>query len=1010
MEKIFNEKYAVLNAGQKKAVDTIDGPVFVMAGPGTGKTQILTLRIANILRQAVDIEPENVLALTFTNAASYNMRDRLASIVGGELAYRVHIATFHSFAEDMIKRFPEYFKKYESARLLSPIEQVEMLEKIVHDMPDIVHFSKFKQREGTIKSISFSLGKIKSEGLSPDQFIAQINEHYHIERESENMFYKRKSGNNNKGDIKMSELVRLDNRRDKSLELAEIYRKYQKTLTEKKFYDFSDLILSCVSELESDSNFQADIQSQYHYILVDEHQDTNDAQNRILHALIDNPVWKGRPNVFAVGDSKQAIYRFAGASEKSYAHLLSKLSDVALIELEHNYRSHQNILDRSHSLISKSGHHSEEPALEAFFDHGGTVQYRLFQNYKMETLYIAQDIKKRIDAGMNPNEIAVLYRSNKEGEDIHNLLSIYGISVCDFSKKNILKDPDILKIFLLLRAVYDLEDDEILAKSLFIDFLNLDMFAVQRIINASQQAKKDIHKKIYSVISEPSRLGALGLSEEKQKQFLNFAQMLTDAKRKSENTDFISFFSWFIRHSGMLNYVLGHLDSAQGIAKVEKLFDEIKKESLARDQFEFSDFIHYLNTLKKHSIPMNMGNTMTNGVQLMTFHGSKGLEFDVVYIIKALQKRKMGSDIWLPFEDFGDGDIDDERRLLYVAITRAKHECYISSHILNQEGKEKNESQFIADIEGLEKIDMNEWEQEHVSDTADFFGEEYGHITSLMNVEYIKQLFLAKQLSVSALNNYLESPLKYFFRNLVRLPEPRSHFLDFGNLMHGSLEHFFNVCRESGKILGADILKKSFQCILESESYYTEFEDRAWEALESYHAYHRESFVVPVENELTIRGMPFETKAGDIIYLSGAVDKITRNPDGSLSVWDYKTGRVYSEVDKHRREKMKRQATFYKMLLQNAYGGKYNFKTATFDFLEKNKMGEYECQSFEITQSDVEELKTQIQLLVDDIFKGTLLTKNFSLDSTNAELLEFLEVMRGPRTKEQPSLFIKDEK
>lgn len=1004
-KKVFNKQYAILNPEQKLAVDSIDGPVFVMAGPGTGKTQILTLRIANILREATDIEPENILALTFTNAAAYNMRDRLAQIIGGELAYRTTISTFHSFAEDTMKRFPEYFPQFIGARLLSPVEQIEMLENMLNKMTELVHFSKFKRRENTLKSIAFSIGKIKSEGLSPEEYIKQVNEKYHLDIEDPKMFYKRKYGNFNKGDIKISEVRKLDQGREKSSELAEIYRNYQSVLEKNNMYDFSDLMLNFVTELESDSEFQTEIQEQYHYMLVDEHQDSNDAQNRILHALIDNPVWEGKPNIFVVGDTKQAIFRFAGASEKSYTSLLSKLSEVQMIELEHNYRSHQNILDTSHALISKSMYHADEKKLQAFFTKGGIFQYRRFQNYKMEILYVAQAIRDSIADGKNPNEIAVLYRNNKDAEDIRNLLAIYSISVQDFSKKNILKDRDVMKIFLLLRSMYDISDNEVLAKSLFIDFLNFDIFAVQRIINAAKAAKNTEKKVIYSIISDKKRLHELGINDEQVQKFTHYADFLVQAKSFSENEDFLTFFSWFVRESGVLTYFLAQADSSIGIAKIEKLFDEIKKESLARQEFGFVDFIQYLNTLKKHNIAMNMTNALSEGVQMMTFHGSKGLEFETVYIIKALQKRKMGSEITLPFEDFSDGESEDERRLLYVAITRAKNECYLSSHILNAEGKEKNESAFIGDIDGLETVDVTEWERKHAGDIIDLFGEPNKHVASLLDIEYIQKLFKSKQLSVSALNNYLESPLKYFFRNLVALPEARSHFLDFGNLMHGTLEDYFNHCKSENKILGADMLKKSFEHILASRPYYAEFAERAWKILESYHAQNREQFVVPLENELSIRGIPFDIGNDEQILLSGAIDKITKNEDGSLTVWDYKTGRAYSDMDKGRKEKTKRQAIFYKMLLQHAYDGRYNFRYATFDFLEKNNKGEYEQQSFEITQSDIDELKGQIMELVNDIKNGTLLDRDFSKDATNAELLEFLEVMRGPRTAEQQNLF-----
>ncbi len=1004
-ENIFLEKYKILNKEQKRAVDTIDGPVFVMAGPGTGKTQILTLRIANILRKVDGIEPENILALTFTNAAAYNMRERLSKIIGGELAYRVTISTFHSFAEEMMKRYSEYFPKFIDSRLLSPVEQIEFIEEILEDMKNLIFFSKFRRRENTLSSISFNIGKIKDEGLSPDEYREKTNERYEEDLKSPDLLYKRDYGEYKKGDIKRTELIKLDRKRDKSLELADIYELYQDKLNSKKRYDFSDLMLDFVQELRSDSDFQTEIQEQFHYILIDEHQDTNDVQNDIIFSLINNTVWEGKPNIFVVGDSKQAIFRFAGASKKSYSSLISFLSDVKIIELSDNYRSNQKILDSSHSLITKSQHHKDEKLLKAFFNDGGVLEYRRFKNDINELLFVAQNVRDSLKKGKKVSEIAILFRNNKDVEELRKLLSIYNIPFQDFSKKNILKDRDIMKLFFVIRSIYDLTDDEVVAKSLFIDFLNFNVFDVQKIINGAKFAKKQENKSIFSIINNESRMKDLGINDVEIKKFIEYSNFLLQAKSFSENEDFITFFSWFIRESGILKYFLSQKDSQYGITKLEKLFNEIRRESYMRNEFSLGDFIDYLNTLKKHNITMNVVDINSEGVQLMTFHGSKGLEFETVYIIKALNKSKISKDISLPFDDFSDGDIDDERRLIYVAITRAKHECYISSYITNSEGKEKTQSLFIDEIDGLDYIDVSEWEKDHNRDIVDIFGEDSSHIKSLLDKDYIQKIFNKKQLSVSALNNYIESPLKYFFRNLVALPEVRSHFLDFGNLIHETLEEYFNLCKIENKILSINILKNSFNKVLSRKYFYEEFSDRAWDVLESYYKKNKKDFVIPLENELRINGISFVVDDGEHIILSGAIDKITKNDDGSIIVWDYKTGKAYSDMDKKRRNKIKRQAVFYKMLLQGAYGGKYNFRFATFDFVEKNSKNEYEHKTFEITQNDIENLKKEIMELVDDIKNGTLLDKDFSKDSTNKELLEFLEVMRGPRTHEQNSLF-----
>lgn len=999
----FDSLYGRLNPAQKQAVDTIDGPVFVMAGPGTGKTQILTLRIANILLQT-DVEPENILALTFTNAAAYNMRERLAGIVGPEAAHRVYISTFHSFAEDMMKQYSDIFDTVYGTRLISPIEQIELLEEIVN-VQKTEYFSVFRRRDSTIKSIAFSIGKIKGEGMTAEEFRAHVADQYDIDMESDDIRYKRKFKEFSAGDIKPAEARKLQQRRDKNLELADIYESYEAALKKEGIYDFSDVIVRMIHELQTEESiFKAELQEQFQYLLVDEHQDTNDAQNTIVHGLIDNPVSEGRPNIFVVGDSKQAIFRFAGASEESYTRLLQSLKKPVVINLEENYRSHQGVLDSSYSLITKSENHSDELALKAFFEHQGVIEYREFNDTKMEIIWLVKDIQSRIKSGENANEIAVLYRNNSDADDVRRLLDILGISYKDFSKKNILKDSDIQKLFYLLRAIHNPADNEALAKVLFIDFIGFDVFDVQRILQKSRNARGEYNKSIMTILESPDKLIDAGIIQERLENYAEFVAMLKEQKRISEDTDAVSFFSDFVRESGFLKYILSQEQSVLGLQKIEKLFDELKKEASARKEFALADFMNYLATMKKHGITMNITNSLSDGVTLSTFHGSKGLEFDTVYMIKALKKRKMGSEITLPFANFDEGGIEDERRLFYVAVTRARKNCLISSYVFNEEGREKTRSLHIDEMEGVNIIDMTQWEKDHAAETAMFFSESNEHIVSLVDADYIKERFLKNKLSVSSLNNFIESPLKYYFRNLVYLPEARSPFLDKGNMLHETLEKYFDGCMQFQDIQNKDFLRQSFDKVIEQNHLYAEHQELGWKIISEYFDEYYETFEIPADNEKRISAIPFQLENGEIINLTGVMDKITINDAGEITVWDYKTGRAYSDMDKGRKEKTRRQAAFYKLLLQNAFGGKFNFHTAIFDFLEPNSKGEFERAEFQITQEDVDEVSGHINELARKIFDGTLLDGDFYRDSGNKELLEFLEVLRGPRTYEQLNL------
>lgn len=999
----FNENYKLLNPEQKQAVDTIEGPVFVMAGPGTGKTQILTLRIANILKEGSGVDPENILALTFTNTAAHNMRERLSDMIGSELAYRVHISTFHSFAEDMMKQHIDFFPEFFKARIASEVERIKILEEIL-DKQKTHYFSVFKRRPSTMGSLLYSLGKIKDEGYTADEFEKVIHASFDASLKDEDLYYKRAYRGAKAGDIKPGELAKREHTRDKQLELKEIYIAYQEQLRARHLYDFSDLIISFIRGMEQNDDFRSEIQERFQYILVDEHQDTNDAQNRILHLLIDNPVHEGVPNIFVVGDDKQAIYRFAGASRSSFLELQEKVSDIKIIDLVHNYRSGQHVLDSAHGLISVSPDHEETQQLQSFFDdRAGALEYREFSNHKMELLWIAQSIKERLDNGEDPNEIAILYRKNRDAVDLSTVLNLFNIPVCDLSKKNILDDADMLKIFLLFRLVHDLDADDIFARALYINFLNFNVAFVQNVLRRYKNTKYGDRKSLFALLSDEKVLKELGSRVEDVEAARSFVQFLTETKTKSENDDFLEFFNYFIRESGFLAYMLAKKDAVFALAKVEKLYDEVKKESSARENFTFQDFLHYIESLKMYDLKLEIAIPQNVGVQMMTLHGAKGLEFDTVYLVKAMQTSKQGSEITLPFGDFHDGHIEDERRLFYVGLTRAKKNIFITSHVRNAQGKEKARSQFIDIVPGLENISVQDFEKESALSFAKFFDPISEPLRSLVDQAFIEETFFKNKLSVTALNNYYSEPVLYFFRNLLRLPDVKNHFLDFGNLVHETLEYYFKACKDAGKILPMKDVEKALMRASEKNMSYLTHLDRARDIVSAYWTARHDDFALPLELEKSVHAVPFQLSDGREILLTGKIDKITREENGDIVVWDYKTGKAYSDVAKDRKMSVKRQAAFYQLLLSSAYDGKFLPSKVIFDYIEPNKSGEYEQQVFEITQGDLAELSAEIQQLADDVLSGKLLSHTPVRDEKTESYVALLEMIQGDLV--QGSLF-----
>jgi DNA helicase-2/ATP-dependent DNA helicase PcrA len=302
-EIAFTEAYNRLNIKQKEAVDTIEGPVMVLAGPGTGKTQILTLRIARILKNT-DVTPENILALTFTESGAKAMRERLSRYIGAS-AYRVAIHTFHEFAGKLIRQYPDAYTRVIGGRLMDDLEKVILVESIIAT-PTIKNLRPSGNPEYYIKPIISALSEMKREYITPDIFA----EHIEAQQVQCNAIQKIHEKGAHKGKVR-KEYLDAEKKIVRNKELLFVYRAYEAELALRRVFDFEDMIYETVRALETNEDMLRSVQEEYQYILADEHQDVNGSQNRILELLAS---FHEYPNIFVVGDEKQSIYRFQGAS------------------------------------------------------------------------------------------------------------------------------------------------------------------------------------------------------------------------------------------------------------------------------------------------------------------------------------------------------------------------------------------------------------------------------------------------------------------------------------------------------------------------------------------------------------------------------------------------------------------------------------------------------------------------------------------------------------------------
>ncbi len=929
------EDYKRLNTAQKEAVDTIEGPVMVIAGPGTGKTSILTLRIANIINKT-DTSPENILALTFTESGAYAMRKKLVSLIG-TAGYKVNIYTFHGFCNDVIKQYPERFPRIIGSTAITDIDQIAIMEKIVESN----NFELLKPYGDIFFYVKPALNEIKNlkrEAIGVDDFSNLIKKQV---QDFESIPDKVHTKGAHNGKMK-GEFIKLREQIEKNKELLKLYEAYENALIKQKFYDFEDMIVEVIKTLRKDEDLLLILQESYQYILADEHQDANNSQNAILELLSN---FHKSPNLFIVGDEKQAIFRFQGASIENFLYFKKLYPEAKLIHLEENYRSTQNILDASHSLVlnNQVPEGSKRVSLKAKAEKGKELVHVFeCETSESENAFLVKSVKEKISSGTVLDEIAILYRDNKDAFAVAHAFEKAGVPFKIESDNDILKDENVRKLLIIFEAINNLADEEKLGKVLFVDFFKLSVIDVYKTFESARREKN----KLIDVI---------------ERDFPELSKKLSSWASYGHNKSFIELFEIIVRESGYLEYALSGIDSLEKMATLEAFFGEIKKMAGAKKEYFLKDFIDHLERVREHGILTKTGKgIMKQGVRLMTAHKSKGLEFDFVYIVGAYdghwgnktRRKFFHVDVMSDTSSDAGGNIDDERRLFYVALTRARKAVYITYAKQGNEGREQLPTQFIGEIsDEFKKVETTEI----VTDKSSLFSESIVHEhREIHNKEYLQKLFLEQGLSVTALNNYLKCPWEYFFVNLIRLPRAQSKHQMYGTAVHETLKVFFDKYREEEDMSKKDLLDLFEFNLNKSLLSPTDYQDSLKKgklALGTYFDTYNGAWNRNLLTEFSIRGVHLDT-GNFVLLLKGQLDKIEFINERDVNVVDYKTGKKKSD----HKENYHRQLVFYKLLLSLDDKKKYNMLSGELDFIEPDNKGKFTKERFEVNDKEVEDL------------------------------------------------------
>jgi DNA helicase II / ATP-dependent DNA helicase PcrA len=1044
VDQDFETLYKKLNPEQKQAVDITEGPVMVLAGPGTGKTHVLTMRVANILR-VTQMDPWNILCLTFTESAASEMRQRLISIIG-ETAYTVRIHTFHSFCNDIIQSHPEKFSVARQWQVLSQVEQVEIIRECIESLSGTSPLKPFGNTDLYLTEIIRAIAQIKKEAIngaqyrvllektkqfvdnaqtSVEQFISlnptdrtsenikelqqslkaaaiksdsgmlgmQINKLFsNLNEQSKLVSGKRETSKLRtkfKNDLKrwFNKLLReLPKQRD----LLEIFELYQKKLLNLGRYDYDDMVLQVIEKFRADPELLAKYQEQFQYILIDEYQDTNGAQNEAV-ALLGS--FDPSPNIFVVGDDKQSIFRFQGASlENLLKFYVRYRQNVKVISLTHNYRSQPKILAAADDLIR---HNNELAAsyvpgvvntLVASSERVSAKIHEIeLENEDDENYYVAETCASLIKSGVEPSAIAILFRYNKDAESIYDTLIQLEIPTLKLAGQNILRVGVIEQLLQLLEYVVGQGGDEKLTAILHFDFIGLDALDVVKTVAYAN----DNRKKLQLVLSDVKALQKAGVSN--TAPLIDLATRLAKWQQQTYNLTVPQFLDLVLNQSGLLSYAVEKRQQATLLNSITVIFNEARQLSQSGVVISITEFIGRIRLLTELGIPLNSSASYIHdqSVRLISVHKAKGQEFEHVFVIRLNDKHwgnaRERNGITLPagilsFDPVGgQNNNEDERRLFYVAITRAKQELYLTYTRRNLDGREQVPSLFTTEIlaEHLKR------EQPKLSKAEKVKHLERLHTLSNKAVitddlqDWLKTRLSNCVMSVTHLNNYLECPRLFYYRNLLRVPSAKTKHLALGTAIHKTLRDFYIRQAEENIVPKLDYLVDNFKKYLARENLVAvEYQDTlkvGKVALVKYYQHYHDLFKGAYLLEYNFKSHAVKL---DDLSLTGQLDKVELLGGKKVNVVDYKTGNPDNSA-KHLKSDGKyfRQLVFYKLLGDRSKQFKFNIVSGEIDFIQpSNRTGKFSRHKYDLSQVDVEELVITINQVWHEIKQLNLIT------------------------------------
>ncbi len=871
----------ILNTEQKKAVTFGKGPLLIIAGAGTGKTTVISERIQYLIASTKAL-PQEILALTFTEKASREMEERV-DLTMPYGTTQMWISTFHAFCDRILKNESLAIGLNPNFKLMGEAESIQFFTHHLFEF-ELSYFRPLGNPTKFVSGILQHFSRLKDEDVSPEQYMHWVK----------------------KGE-KTAKSPEEREENNKYLELAKAYLKYEELKIKEGRADYGDLIANTLKVFRTRKKILSQYQKQFKYILIDEFQDTNFAQNELAVLLAGT-----KQNITVVGDDDQAIYRWRGAAISNIVQFRKHFKKAKIVVLTKNYRSTQEILNRSYDLIQ----HNNPDRLEVVEKinkrlectrrvNGQSVVVLNAERVEDEAELVAKEIVKLNKDNLSWKDIAILVRANAHAEPFVRALTRAGIPLQFLGPGQLFRQPEVKDIIAYLKLLYNIHDSVSMYRVLTMDIFSVSPRDVAEIVSCAKTNNISIFNAAEQIVIGDT------LSESGKKKVSEILLMVQKhlGSIKKETAGQIAYY--FLQDSGLLQSltIVTNVKEQHKAENIAKFFDKIKTYEVDHEDasiFAVVDWLDLSMELGESPLATNSDWGEIDAVNILTVHSAKGLEFPVVFLVNLVNARFPTTERHeqIPIPDalvkevlpIGDYHMEEERRLFYVGMTRARDQLFLTGAKYYGDGKrEKKLSPFIQECLGNQEIGTVTREPEK-NDKQLFLIDWAQNDTSADQEKKIGARKPITNIWYTHIETFKRCPLQYKYRYVIKIPVPTSAALGFGDIVHKTMQAFYTAV-----IAGAVVTKKTLLSLYEEQWKSKGFMSKAYEEEMKKHgevllAEYFDKGYDPKTKTIAVE-QAFKMKIAKDITLGGKIDRIDKTKDGKLEIIDYKTGAAPKKRD-----------------------------------------------------------------------------------------------------------------